>query len=229
MKYKDFEEVISKDRMRRYILACAGSIRKGMILYRYNLTLSGEMFKIINCFEVALRNRIDRTLTQFLGEDWLRDSCITGGIFNNPRTLGTQKIIEKAYCGLNSESNYTPSKLMSEMDFGIWKYMFSGPQYAATGQKLLSIFPAKPKSTRAIQIDNKYIYNDLNYINKIRNRIAHHEPICFVPNLPVKSIKYALTEYQRILKLFSWMNIDGPGLLYGIDHINQICRKIDAL
>ena len=91
-----------------------------------------------------------------LGNDWLRDSSLPGGIFDNPKTLGTQKIIFKAYNGLNANGTYTPTKLMAEMEFGIWKYMFSGPQYAATGQKLLSVFPAKPKSTPALQIDNKY-------------------------------------------------------------------------
>lgn len=35
---------------------------------------------------------------------------------------------------------YTSTKLMAEMEFGIRKYMYSGPQYAATGQKLLSVF-----------------------------------------------------------------------------------------
>ena len=64
MKYKEFEEIISADRMRRYVLACGGNEQKGRTLYRYNMTLSSEMLKIISCFEVTLRNQIDRT--QFL-------------------------------------------------------------------------------------------------------------------------------------------------------------------
>ena len=30
------------------------------------------------------------------------------------------------------------------MEFGVWKYMFANPQYRATGQILLRIFPNKP-------------------------------------------------------------------------------------
>ena len=115
MKFKDFEEVISADRMRRYVNACGGNVQKRMTLYRYNLALSSEMLKIIGCFEVALRNRIDRTLEAYFGNDWLRDSCLPGGIFDNPRTQGTQKIIWKAYDGLYSNGAYTPTKLMAEM------------------------------------------------------------------------------------------------------------------
>ena len=96
----------------------------------------------------------------------------------------------------------------------------------ATGQKLLSIFPNKPKSSLGHQIDNKYIFNELDGINQIRNRIAHHEPICFAAQLPKKSVVYVQQEDQRILKLFTWMGIDGKSLLYGIDHIDKECKKI---
>ena len=229
MKYKVFEDIISADRMRRYVKACDGNVQKSRALYRYNLLVSSEMLKIISCFEVALRNRIDLTLTPYYGNDWLRDSCLPGGVFDSPRTQRTKIIIDKAYNGLIANGSYTPTKLMSEMEFGIWKYMYSGPQYAATGQKLLSVFPSKPRTTPMLQIDNKYIFNELDYINQLRNRIAHHEPICFMAGLPVKSVSYIQAEYKRILKLFGWMDIDSSGLLYGIDHIRKACEMIQGL
>ena len=226
MKYCDFEEILSEDRMRRYVKACGGNKKKGMTLYRYNLNLAGEMLKIISCFEVALRNRIDQILNPVFGKDWLRDSCMPQGIFDSPRTTGTQKIILRAYTDLENKGAYTPTKLMAEMEFGVWKYMYSGPQYAATLQKLLAVFPNKPKSSASARIDNKYIFNELDRINLIRNRIAHHEPICFAANLPLLSLNYIDTVYQRILELFSWMGINGRKLLYGIDHIPKIREEI---
>ena len=63
MKFKDFEAIISTDRMKRYVNSCGGNEQKGMTLYRYNLTLSSEMLKIISCFEVSLRNRILKLFT----------------------------------------------------------------------------------------------------------------------------------------------------------------------
>ena len=42
MKYKEFENIISAQRMRKYLVACGGDTKKAMTLYRYNLELSKE-------------------------------------------------------------------------------------------------------------------------------------------------------------------------------------------
>ena len=70
MKYADFEKIMSPQRMERYLTACGGDTRKAMTLYRYNLQVSQEMFTLVSCFEVALRNAIDRKLTENLGDDY---------------------------------------------------------------------------------------------------------------------------------------------------------------
>ncbi len=62
MEYKVFERIMSKKRMNRYLTACGGDTRKAMTLYRYNLHLTQDVFTVISCFEVALRNAIDARL-----------------------------------------------------------------------------------------------------------------------------------------------------------------------
>ena len=86
MKYLDFERILSSQRMQRYLSAVNNNTRKAMTLYRYNLRLSKEMFTIVSCFEVALRNAINSRLTLSLGNDWLRDSRQPGGIFTSGKT-----------------------------------------------------------------------------------------------------------------------------------------------
>lgn len=229
MKYKDLEAILSAERMERYVLACHGDTRKAMALYRENLRLSQEMFTLISCFEVALRNAIDKTLTARFGNDWLRDSILPAGMFAAGQLAQTKRIIEKVYRQLMGNNGYTHSKLLSEMDFGIWKYMFSNPQYHATGRSLLAIFPNRPKSSAAMQYNNTYVFNELNGINKIRNRIAHHEPICFMIGKNEISTTHTVLQYQRIQTLFSWMNVDARAMLYGLDHVQQVCDRINIL
>lgn len=143
-----------------------------MSLYRLNLHLSQEVFTLLSCFEVALRNAIDRQLTSRFGKDWLRDSVSIGGIFDIPSCRDSARIISKAYNRLCRNSEYSHHKLLAEMEFGVWKYMFANPQYRATGQILLRIFPNKPRSSAEVQYNNAYMFNELDGINILRNRIA---------------------------------------------------------
>ena len=126
MTYKEIEDVFSEKRMQKYVQSCGGDTRRAMTLYRYNLKLSQEMFTLISCFEVALRNRIDRQMIARWGNDWLRDLVMPGGNFYNQHSVEkTKKIITNAYKELQSSDNYSHSKLLASMEFGVWKYLYS--------------------------------------------------------------------------------------------------------
>ena len=229
MKFNDFQAIISAERLQRYLTACGGDTKKTMTLYRLNLNLSQEVFTLLSCFEVAIRNSIDAVLVANLGCDWLRDAVMPGGIFDIPDCRDSAKIIRKAYTRLQRNHSYTHSKLLAEMEFGVWKYMFANQQYRVTGRVLLSIFPNKPRSTAQCQYNNTYMFNELDGINILRNRIAHHEPICFALRQPSIGTSYILNAYQQLHTLFLWMGIDSHSLLYGLDHVQQVCRKINQL
>lgn len=232
MRYSEFENIISHERLQRYLTASHNDTRKAMTLYRYNIRLSQELLAVVGCFEVALRNKINDTLIAQSGNDWLRDLILPQGKFySDNRVAKTKRIIDKAYNGLVRSNNYSHSKLLSEMEFGVWKYMFSNPQYTLTGQCLLSIFPNKPISTAGQQFNNSYIFKELDYINNLRNRIAHHEPICFGngQNRTTIDTSYAHNRYNRILILLSWLDIDGNSLLYGLGDVVGIINRINNL
>ena len=229
MRYDDFERIVSAERLQRYLVACGGDKRKALTLYRYNLLVSESLFSIVSCFEVALRNAIDNHLKANHGADWLRDSVMVGGIFDLPVLKKTSDIIVNAYKRVMRDGGYTHSKLLAEMEFGIWKYMFSPVQYRQTGMNLLSIFPNKPRSTRLVQYNQKTIFNELDKVNSLRNRIAHHEPICFTKGTTAFGTSYIEATYNKILTLFDWLDIDVKSYLYGIDHVMQSCEKIKSL
>lgn len=229
MNYSNFLLAVSYERFCRYLASCEGNRKKAIGLYRLNLVLSREMFSIVSCLEVGLRNRINYYMSEKYGIDWLRDSILPGGIFDKKATQGTRKIIEKVYLELISKRSYAPSKMLSKMEFGVWKYMYAGPQYTASGRILLKVFPNKPKTTKVLKYDNSFIFGELNAINEIRNRIAHHEPICFKPSTTVKSSQYAKEMYERMVQLLNWMDIDTQPLLKNINHVKLICCFVERL
>ncbi len=227
MIYSDFEKIITSARMGRYLASCGGDTRKAMTLYRKNIKLSQELFTVISCFEIALRNAIDIHYTAIYGVDWLKNAAVPTGIFDNNKCRYTQTNINDTIGNLNR--SYTHYKLVAEMGFGFWRFMFANNQFMAAGSTLLQIMPLKPRSTPTIQYNHNYILNQLADINELRNRIAHHEPICFLSGHFVKDTVYARKHYNHILELFKWMNIDETALLYGLDHVNIVCDEIDAL
>ena len=70
-----------------------------------------------------------------------------------------------------------------------------------------------------------FVFGELDVINQIRNRIAHHEPICF--GIPASiDTQRVLDCYARMMRLFQWMGINANTLLYGLDHVGSVCSKI---
>ena len=197
-----------------------------MTLYRLNLKLTQELFTVESCFEIALRNKIDVHYTSLKGPDWLRDSGLPGGMFSRPNCGKTPYIIIE---GLRRLPYYSHSKLIAEMELGFWRYLFASHQFRAGGQTLLHIFPSKPVSTPALRYDHNFVFGELEQINNLRNRMAHHEPVCFSNAHPRKDTAYALRHYNLMITFFNWMQIDEGALLYGLDHIVPVCKKIDAL
>ncbi|MEP2447079.1 MAG: Abi family protein [Balneola sp.] len=227
MKYTEFETIMSSDRLNRYRQACGGNTRKAMTLYRRNLKLSQEFFTIISCFEVALRNAINVHYITHFGNQWLFHAAQQGGFFDTTRTRVTRNIINQTISDL--AANYTHPKLVASLGFGFWRYLFATNQFRAGGQNLLRVFPNKPPSTPQVQYNANYVFSELQKINDIRNRIAHHEPICFQPGQPVIDTTYVKEHYNIIVTLFQWMDIDERDLLYGLDHIDTVIDQVDNL
>ena len=218
---------MSVPRMNRYLMACNNNSRQAMTLYRLNLRLSQELFTVVSCFEVALRNAIDSHYLQVYGNDWLFNAGSSGGIFDTNRCRTTANVILE--CHSNLGFAYTHPKLVAELGFGFWRFMFATHQYRAAGQSLLQIFPNKPTSTPQNQYNSSYVFTELKKINELRNRLAHHEPVCFQIGQPIIDTSFASSYYQIILKLFRWLGIDEKDMLYGLDHADDVMRKINSI
>ena len=93
---------------------------------------------------------------------------------------------------------------------------------------LLNNFPNKPRSTRLQHYNNVFIFNELDCINVLRNRVAHHEPICFGSHNNIDLSK--VTDcYYKMTQLLNWMDIDAEALWYGLDHVDVLSNKIKKI
>lgn len=85
------------------------------------------------------------------------------------------RTLEKIQSAIKDLGNkYSPDKLIASLSFGFWVTMFNKSGFNAGGKTLLKIFLRKEKG-----LGQKEVYKELRQILNFRNRIAHHEPICF--------------------------------------------------
>jgi hypothetical protein len=226
MNYEDFEKVLSSARLNRYLTACNGDKEKTLKLYRLNIRLSQAFYAILSLFEVALRNAINgHYLTYFKDNEWLRNQCLGSGFLNNPQ-FGTgrfksKKKIDAAIKELGIK--YTHESLVASLSFGFWVNLFAPLQFRFAGQNLHKIFPKRPKGTLP-----KQIFNDLTKILGFRNRIAHHEPVCFNGT---KNIDLSEAEkiHSLIIRFIEWMGLDNTRFLKDLDNTLQILDEINSL
>ena len=118
---------------------------------------------------------------------------------------------------------YSADKMVASFSFGFWTYLFTRRNYKVGGKTLLQIFPNRCKGLK--QTD---VYNDLTQIREFRNRIAHHEPICFDAN-HLLSTTYAYRLYTLIRTYLEYMGYDADKVLKIVEKPDGVLRDIERL
>ena len=220
MPNSQFHTAISGPRFGRYLLAC-GTQDRALALYKANIGLSQEMWGVIGVFEVILRNSVDRYMLANKGLTWLEDAVADGGYLDiTPGCEDSYHSVQDAIHKLGH--NYTHDRLIAKFTFGFWTYQFATKEFAAAGSILLNIFPNRPFGTR-----QKDVFQQLIKINDIRNRIAHHEPLCFEGG--IISIAKVKRRYDLIIELLQWLGCNPTEILDGIDGVAIEIEKVNAI
>lgn len=143
--------------------------------YIANIMISQAFYPILSTIEITLRNAIDTTFKNLLGENWLEQEYLNNNILHqqdyNKFKISYEKIQDKY------KDKYTPGKVIAELHFGFWTTLCSKRYNARIWTKkgfFKGVFENYPKSKQQ-QIHD--IAVKLNKIRNFRNRIFHYEPI----------------------------------------------------
>jgi hypothetical protein len=210
MTYSDYERAFSPARLSRYLNACGGDKNKALTLYRHNVKLCQKFYGVLSLFEIVLRNAINEHYKQhFTDNDWIKTQVQSGGMLeNSPQLVEVNKHITK----LLKDGRYTHDRIVSSLSFGFWTYLFNKQPFSKGGKTLLAILPNRTKG-----LGQKVIYNELMEIKTFRNRIAHHEPICFDNTIGNKDVNFAQHNYNQILKYVCFLGHNKDELFWGLD------------
>lgn len=222
MKYFEYERAFSPARLNKYLVACGGNSVKALTLYRYNIKLCQKFYGILNIFEVVLRNAINNHYSViFRDNEWIEHQFQAGGMIESaPQKNEVLRIIST----LRQNGKYSNDRVVSSVSFGFWTHLFTRQPFRLGGQNLLHIFP-----NRTPGLGQRAVFNELMDIKTFRNRIAHHEAICFGSNGNIDMTR-TQSKYALILKYIDFLDYQSSHLFYGIDILpDSIIAKIEAL
>lgn len=179
--------------------------------YQCNIELAESFYTCISVFEVALRNALSRELTTMTGRnDWYSVFPTTTGLVNLNRYI-TQA--NKQISGRKELSS--PSKIIAELTLGFWVSLLNSEYERVLWKDLRRAFPYMPKAKR----QRKNISAPLNKFRTFRNRVFHHEPICW--NMDV-----IMEIHTEMLLVMGWINKDLPSWIEPFDRVESVVDSI---
>lgn len=219
MKYTDLVTLLSEARMSKYNRVTHGEKMKTIQLYHHNLKLSQRLFGVIGMFEVALRNAIhNHYRNSFDDMEWIVNQAAPGKLLEHEADE-----VLRVKNDFIRKGVYSADKMVASFSFGFWTYLFTRRNYKVGGKTLLQIFPNRCKGLK--QTD---VYNDLTQIREFRNRIAHHEPICFDADHQL-STAYACRQYALIRTYLEYMGHNADKVLKIVEKPDSVLREMDRL
>jgi hypothetical protein len=172
-------------------VAAAGSAG-ALDLYAWNCRASTALFELIGWFEVAWRNNIDRAICAGRGhgaQHWLFDRTFP----LQPRTWS--KVAKAINTVQHGQRRPTSGQVIAELPLGFWRFTASGYRQTVWLQYLSQAFPHAPHRPQPAAMDRQ-----LDAIIKLRNRIAHHEPLG-----PVVEVRRRVAD---LLAIGTWISPD---------------------
>lgn len=215
----DLHLPLSQIRLERYRGKDARGVGIGtnldmLVDYFWNIALAESLYPTLHAVEIALRNTVHTTLTnRYQSQRWWHDKSI--------RMISTQyKHITDAEAKYFNkyQAPITPGKLVSELNFGFWTTIMSGPYESRIWrwrqyQLVSDAFPHAGQSFPLL-VGAPFLHRIYQRFNDIRiyfhNRVMHYDAIYDRPNL--------LQEHLNIHEAIGWIS---PELLRGVHAVDR--------
>lgn len=205
------EKVFSTQRMEKYFNHYPDDDERAILHYKSNIELSESFYPVLSMFEVALRNSLNRELTEHFGtSDWYLKIGSVNGLRNLKNSINTAK---KHIA--NRDETITANKVVAELTLGFWVRLLNTEYERILWKPLRKSFPYLDKRQR----QRNKVSAPVNKIRNFRNRVFHHEPISW-------RLDKLEETHHRIIKVMGWINKDLPGLANTIDRAPKVINDV---
>lgn len=204
--------VLSIPRFATYLRACADRREAALELYLWNMEVSAAFMVPLHICEIAIRNAVAEAIEQIHGPHW---PWTAGFLISLPKPRDTRQYDPAQNLAQVAQRERTTGKVVAAINFAFWEKLFTRGQDGRMWSPCLrTVLPGAPQDLTIPQI-RQDAFVTLQRIRRLRNRIAHHEPI-FARELA--------EDYVSALKLIRWRcSITA----HWVDDIQQVRTLLD--
>jgi hypothetical protein len=184
-------EAISAARLGTYIRHAHRNLRLALDLYAWNAHAGAALHPLLQVNEITLRNAIDRALTSQFGVAWPYSAGFLRSLPRRDRTTfeSCRSRLERSLRVVRA----TTGDVVAAQSYWFWVMLLNARfEQRIWSRELARSFPhAPPPVTRAV------LYTNAEMVRRLRNRIAHHEPL----------LDYDIPgAYRRAIAMVRWIS-----------------------
>lgn len=173
--------------------------------YLFNIEICKSLYPSLHIFEIALRNAIDKTLSEYANcQTWYEVL---------PLNIESKNKIEKAKKKIKKHGKeITHDRIVSELTLGFWTTFLTTKysQYAFQPRIIKSCFKGVPANLRNI----KSLQKIFEKTRLLRNRISHYERI-----IHWKDLK---EQHLQLLECIKWINEEAFEIVKKVDCFDEV-------
>ena len=215
---QNLERAISAPRMSTYRRVAANDDH-AWALYRWNVELGAAVGPLVADLEVALRNAIHEQLcVRFGREDWWASKDL---ILDDITAKMLAEVVQKHHKDIVA-GKVGPSKVVANATLGVWVHLLGRGGHSALGRTIdyetrlwrpalrfafsTGTFTKSGRERRPVRAQ---VHSRAALFQRLRNRIAHHEPIWNGIRHPVTNDWVDLVDvWEKVVELLDWISID---------------------
>lgn len=168
------KDALSAPRIGTYEAATTGTpqLPSALALYAWNAQVSASMLAPLHVCEVSIRNAVSDAIAAAHGPLWPWDAGFMRSLPNPKNGYSAHRDLESARIG-----KATTGKVIPDLKFVFWQTMFTKRFDARLWTHHLRTVLPNADSSMPVEQVRARVYSELEQLRKLRNRIAHHEPI----------------------------------------------------
>lgn len=201
-------KTLSDPRFATYLQHCNNNKTLALQLYKWNVEISSAFIIPLHFLEISIRNAVVEGIESVHTQNWAWNQGYIRSLPNPPRGYSPQRNLQEV-----ARHQPTTGKVVAELKFVFWEKMFTSRHDTRIwNHHINNVFPHTPNSMTVAQI-REVLHNDIFVVRKLRNRIAHHEPI-FSRNLQ--------DDYNKIRELVSWRDTATSDWMNNIQSVTNL-------